>query len=115
MKSSQDYWKLAVGSKAMFISQIATGLQNDYNEHTEGWVIKKYQGQNTLNVFSSEGKTTENVSSSSSASRDIIVKEALRDAAQYIPVEDVQVAAPHLQSTPVLGVNPFVMAHVVGG
>jgi len=52
----------------MFISQIATGLQNDYNEHTEGWVIKKYQGQNTLNVFSSEGKTTENVSSSSSAS-----------------------------------------------
>ena len=67
-QSSQDYWKLAVGSKAMFISQIATGLQKDYNEHTEGWVIKKYQGQNTLNVFSSEGKTTENVSSSSSAS-----------------------------------------------
>tara|TARA_B100000780_G_scaffold190121_1_gene133847 strand:+ start:256 stop:432 length:177 start_codon:yes stop_codon:yes gene_type:complete len=47
-------------------------------------------------------------------SRDFIVKEALRDLAQYIPVKSVQVAAPHLQSPPVLGVNPFVMAHFVG-
>ena len=83
-QSSQDYWKLAVGSKAMFISQIATGLQNDYNEHTEGWIIKKYQGQNTLNVFSSEGKTTENVSSSSSASSSADLENNAKAAAQIL-------------------------------
>ena len=81
-QSSQDYWKLSVGSKAMFISQIATGLQNDYNEHTEGWIIKKYQGQNTLNVF--EGKTTENVSSSSSASSSADLENNAKAAAQIL-------------------------------
>ena len=67
-QSTQDYWKLAVGCKAKFTTQLAGGLDNEYNEMTEGWIIKNYQGQNTLelDLFNSESSTEGQKSESSS-------------------------------------------------
>ena len=92
-QSSQDYWKLAVGSKATFISQIATGLQNDYNEHTEGFITKVYQGQNTLSediaVTPSTPLTSVNETKASSKSEDNNVeKDKVYDEARHVLIVD---------------------------
>eukprot|EP01043_Picozoa_sp_COSAG02_P087626 COSAG02_NODE_24867_length_675_cov_1.335069_1_plen_143_part_01 len=53
-ESTPDFWKLASGSKSNFQAPEGNGghssslLLDDYDEATEGWVVRVFQGHNTL-------------------------------------------------------------------
>ena len=53
-ESTQDFWKLAPGSKSNFQAPGGNGghssslLLKDYDEATEGWVVRVYHGHETL-------------------------------------------------------------------
>lgn len=53
-ESTQDFWKLAPGSKSNFQAPDGNGghsrslLLKDYDEAKEGWVVRVYQGHETL-------------------------------------------------------------------
>ena len=54
-KSTTTHWKLAAGSKAAFSANVhpSAAIVIDYNEDTEGWIPKLYEGSPTLESLDS--------------------------------------------------------------
>ena len=47
-KSTSTFWKLAIGSKAAYANECGLAKVIDYDEASEGWIAKYYEGSETL-------------------------------------------------------------------